>query len=97
MTAPPRQRKRPTPARNRPPRENTLYPQYTDAADVDRDVDRDLDRQLVDGLDGSLWAAIFDGHFRLAVRCDRCGRWLTAGRSKRAHLGPRCAQKVADR
>ena len=43
----------------------------------------DFDKHVVDMVGSSLWAALFDGHFRLAVRCDVCGRWLTASASKR--------------
>ena len=54
----------------------------------------DFDKRVVAQVDWSIWNAIFEGHFRLAVRCDQCGRWLTAGRSKKAHRGPRCAKRV---
>lgn len=53
-----------------------------------------LDKAIVAEVDKELWAALFDGDFRLAVPCDVCGRWLTAGKSKRAHRGPRCAAKA---
>jgi hypothetical protein len=42
----------------------------------------------------SIWAELFDGRFRLAVKCEVCGRWLTAGKSKAAGLGPRCAARA---
>ena len=51
-----------------------------------------LDRQIVG--DADLWAALFDGRFRLAVRCDVCGRWLTAGKSKANGRGPNCAARA---
>lgn len=54
----------------------------------------DFDRRVVAQVDWSIWQAVASGHFRLAVRCDVCGRWLTAGRSKKAHRGPRCAAKA---
>jgi hypothetical protein len=54
----------------------------------------DYDKHVVDRVDDSLWRAVFDGHFRIAVRCDVCGRWLTEGTSKRAFRGPRCAAKA---
>ena len=54
----------------------------------------DYDQHIVDGVDRSIWAALFNGHFRLAVQCDVCGRWLTADSSKRAHRGPRCAARA---
>lgn len=50
------------------------------------------DKQLVG--DASIWAALFDGQFRLAVKCDTCGRWLTSGDSKRAHRGPVCRSRL---
>ena len=54
----------------------------------------DFDQRVVSQVDWSIWRAIFAGEFRLAVQCDMCGRWLTAGASKRAHRGPRCAAKA---
>lgn len=57
-------------------------------ADAD---DLEFDRRVVEQVDWSIWQALYRGDFRLAVRCRRCGRWLTDGRSKRNHLGPRCA------
>lgn len=54
----------------------------------------DYDRSIVDRVDESLWRAVYNGEFRLAVRCSRCGRWLCDGRSKRAGMGPRCAAKA---
>lgn len=53
----------------------------------------DFDERVVHQVDTSIWSALFNGHFKLAVPCDRCGRWLTAGTSKRNHRGPRCAAK----
>jgi hypothetical protein len=53
----------------------------------------DYDKQIVDRVDESLWRAVYNGSFRLAVKCDRCGRWLTDGHSKRDRLGPVCAAK----
>jgi hypothetical protein len=32
--------------------------------------------------------------FRLATRCTRCGQWLVAPSSVRAHIGPVCRQRV---
>ena len=54
----------------------------------------DYDKSIVDAVEKSLWEAIFDGDFRLGVRCRRCGRWLFNGRSKRLHYGPICALKA---
>lgn len=78
----------PTPG-NRPSRDtsNTKY----DTAPTDG---FDFDRHIVDRVDESIWQALFDGHFRLATRCDICGRWLTANASKQAHRGPRCRAKA---
>jgi hypothetical protein len=58
--------------------------------------DFEYDKQVVDGVGRSLWVALFNGAFRLAVQCDTCGRWLTSTTSKRAHRGPRCAAKVGE-
>lgn len=69
---------------------STLFPQSNAAK-----ADFDYDRHIVDRVDESIWAALFDGHFRLAVRCDVCGRWLTANTSKKAHRTPRCRAKAA--
>ena len=49
------------------------------------------------GDNADLWARLFDGEFRLAVRCDVCGRWLTAGKSKSAGRGPSCSARSAVR
>lgn len=54
----------------------------------------EFDKRVADQVDWSIWQAIFNGEFRLAVQCDTCGRWLTAGASKKAHRGPRCAAKA---
>lgn len=56
--------------------------------------DFDFDRRVVAQVDWTVWRALFDGHFRLAVRCDTCGRGLTANASKKDHWGPRCAAKA---
>jgi hypothetical protein len=56
----------------------------------------DVSKRVADQVDWSLWAAIYEGKFRLAVPCRRCGRWLVDGRSKRRHYGPRCAALAAE-
>ena len=56
----------------------------------------DYDTEVVAQVESSIWQAIYDGHFRLAVKCDVCGRWLTSSRSKKAHRGPRCSARAAD-
>ena len=90
MTAPPRVRKgRATKG------DPALFTPPSDVANVTKDeADFDFDKRVVAQVDWSIWNAIFTGQFRLAVPCDICGRWLTAGASKRAHRGPRCAAKV---
>ena len=50
------------------------------------------DRRMVE-VNGDIWAAIYRGDFRLSVRCERCGRWLTSGPSKKARMGAHCAAK----
>jgi len=64
-------------------------PNATQAGD-----DFDFDQRVVAQVDWSIWQALFDGHFKLAVQCDVCGRWLTANASKKAHRGPRCAARA---
>jgi hypothetical protein len=56
-----------------------------------------VDLELVGGVNADLWALLFDGKFRLAVKCDTCGRWLTAGASKAAGRGPHCAARAVNR
>lgn len=80
------------PAPSTPATAKQLHHQNTAAEDA-----FDFDRRVVDQVDTSIWRAVYNGEFRLAVRCKCCQRWLTDGRSKRAHLGPRCAAKVVDR
>lgn len=76
------------PALSTPPSDKS---KSTDQAD-----EFDFDRHIVERVDESLWRAVYNGEFRLAVKCDRCGRWLTAGASKRNRLGAHCASKTAD-
>lgn len=87
MTAPPRERRSPAVS----DRATSTPPSATSESNCRTDIEADL--KLV-GNDGELWSRLFNGEFRLAVRCDICGRWLTDGRSKRAHRGPRCASKA---
>lgn len=63
----------------------------------DTDDDFDFDKRVADQVDWSIWRAIYNGHFRLAVKCERCGRWLTAGSSKRNRLGSHCKAKGSGR
>ena len=80
----PRRRSGP-PAQEAAPTNNTSVTKDTAA----------LDKKLVG--DASIWTALFDGRFRLAVRCDTCGRWLTSHRSKAAGRGPSCAGRAVGR
>ena len=89
MTAPPGTRKRRTP---RDPALSTRPSDVTNDTNTDREFD--YEQRVVYQVDSSIWRAIYRGEFRLAVQCDTCGRWLTAGASKKAHRGPRCAAKV---
>lgn len=92
MTTPTRRKRK---KEDRAPQDPALISPPSDTTESDSTADRDqfdFDRGVVDAVNRDLWAAIFDGHFRLAVKCRRCGRWLTDGRSKRNHMGPRCAQ-----
>lgn len=89
MTAPPRRRRgRGTPA----PASSTTARSF--AQSTEDSAEFDFDQRVVYQVDASIWRAVYRGEFRLAVRCKRCQRWLTDGRSKRAHLGPRCAAKA---
>lgn len=54
----------------------------------------ELMRGIVDKVDRGLWLDLMNGRFRLAMRCDICGRWLTAHKSKSAGRGPSCARAV---
>ena len=51
-----------------------------------------LDR-LLGGPAADIWAKLFNGEFKLAVPCSRCGRWLTSGASKRHRMGAKCRAK----
>jgi hypothetical protein len=90
MSAPPKRKRRApegVPALSTPP---------SDCSDsTANDDDFDFDKRVVSQVDWSIWRAMYNGEFRLAVRCDICGRWLTDGRSKRAQRGPRCAASAA--
>ncbi len=55
----------------------------------------ELMRGIVDKVDRGLWQDLMNGRFRLAMRCDICGRWLTAHKSKAAGRGAHCAAKAA--
>lgn len=83
--------RKPVPPQDRPSPNITSATKST-ATEV---TEFDFDRHIVDSVDESIWRAVYNGEFRLAVRCDVCGRWLTDGRSKRVHRGPRCAEKAA--
>lgn len=81
-------RKRPAPTDRPSPKHRTNgYPN-----DSGLPSELEVDQAVVG--DASIWEALFNGQFRLAVQCDACGRWLTAGASKRAHRGPRCAARA---
>ena len=47
-----------------------------------------------DRADLNVLIAAAERGFRLATRCTRCGKWLVAPSSVRAHLGPVCRGKV---
>ncbi len=48
-----------------------------------------------DRADLDVWVAAAERGFRLATRCTRCGQWVVAPSSVRAHMGPVCRAKVA--
>ena len=82
-------RKSPAPPQHRAPRNHTNEIQSTAT-----ESDFDFDKRIVDTVDRSIWNALYNGEFRLATKCRRCGRWLTNGRSKRNHMGAHCAAKA---
>lgn len=82
------QRKRPAPPDRPSPNATST------AKDTASEPDLDFDKRVVSQVDWSIWQAVSTGHFRLAVKCDVCGRWLTSKASKQAHRGPRCAKAV---
>jgi hypothetical protein len=83
--------RRPAPPQDRPTPNNSAT--TTIAAHSDASL---LDLNLV-GANGDIWAQLFNGKFRLAVQCDVCGRWLTAGASKAAGRGPNCSARAVKR
>jgi hypothetical protein len=80
--------KRPAPARKPASRTTTT--------DTDSIAIATVDREIVGSVDESIWRALFDGHFRLAVPCEICGRPLVTLASKMARRGPRCAASAGD-
>jgi len=91
VSAPPQARRSPAVADRA-----TSTPLRVDAESTVTADDFDFDRRVVSQVDWSIWRGIYNGEFRLAVRCRRCGRWLTHGTSKRNHMGPTCAAKAVD-
>lgn len=84
-----------TNAKRRIPKDPALSTPPTASPNSTDDTDSfDFDKRVADQVDFSIWRAIYNGSFRLAVRCERCGRWLTSGHSKRARLGPHCKAKA---
>lgn len=81
--------------RNRPGNPGAATSTTTTVAtqDDNRRSDIELDLALLGGTNADIWAALFDGRFRLAVPCKRCGRWLTSGASKTAGIGSHCAAR----
>ena len=47
-----------------------------------------------DRADIDVLVAAAERGFRLATRCIRCGQWVVAPSSVRAHMGPVCRAKV---
>ena len=90
MSAPTRQRKGRVPEGN-----PALISPPSDAThSTADDSDFDFDQRVAAQVDCSIWRAIYNGEFRLATKCLRCGRWLTDGRSKRRQHGAICAAKA---
>jgi hypothetical protein len=86
------------PTREMPPATNRGHSKKSEPTtpNLTPNDDFDFDQQVVAQVDKGLWEAIFAGDFRLAVPCSRCGRWLTAGPSKRARCGAHCAAKAGE-
>jgi len=78
-------RKRPAPGKGRPIPNNTGK-DYT--APWHHDPHEPLTAE--DRADLAVLEAAAQRGFRLATRCIRCGQWLVAPSSVRAHLGPVC-------
>lgn len=90
LTATARKRRNPgTPARAT----STTTTVATRESTADTD-ELDLNERVVAQVDWSIWRAVKAGHFRLAQPCSVCGSWLTATKSKRAGIGPRCAERA---
>ncbi|WP_293311316.1 DUF6011 domain-containing protein [Mycolicibacterium sp.] len=54
----------------------------------------ELMRGIAGNIDLGIWQDLMNGTFRLATRCDTCGRWLTAHKSKANGRGPSCAARA---
>lgn len=78
-----------------PPQDRPSGKDITTAKDTADAADFAFDRHIVDRVDESIWRAIYNGEFRLGVPCERCGRWLYQGRSKKRGMGEHCAAKAA--
>jgi hypothetical protein len=87
------QRKRPAPPQNRPSRNNP-----NGAAQFTAPWGHDHHEPLTadDRADIDVLIAAAERGFRLATRCIRCGQWLVAPSSVRAHLRPVCRAAVAE-
>lgn len=81
------QRKRPAAHRPSP---NTTNTDFTPLLGLQRH--EPLTRE--DRADHDVLVAAAERGFHLAVRCTRCGQWLVAPSSVRAHLGPVCRAKA---
>lgn len=80
--------------RSGPPAQESRPAHNTVSTDSIPGTDVSVDLELVGGINADLWSMLFDGTFRLAVPCKFCGRSLTAGASKIAGVGPKCAARV---
>ena len=90
MSAAARKRKRPAVSDRDASTTTTLFAQSNapGAAEVE------LMRGILDKTDRGIWQDLMNGRFKLAMRCDVCGRWLTAHKSKAAGRGPSCAARA---
>jgi Family of unknown function (DUF6011) len=80
-------RKRPAPTQDRPSR-NSITNGNQFIAPWRHDHAEPLTAE--DRADIDVLIAAAERGFRLATRCTRCGQWLVAPSSVRAHMGPVC-------
>ncbi|EOM74621.1 hypothetical protein Rrhod_4096 [Rhodococcus rhodnii LMG 5362] len=53
-----------------------------------------FDERVIDAADRLLRAALRGYTFRLAIKCDTCGAWISDPEYVRRHRGPVCHRRV---